>query len=58
MKLYTMPQFLCCFVKCFYFVWTKSMSACQKSVGGGASIDVPTWWPVNMTKVSIGIGIG
>ena len=53
-----MPQFLSCFVKCFHFVWSKIISACQKGLGGGASIAVPTWWAVNITKVSIGIAIG
>ena len=53
-----MPQFLCCFVKCFYFVWSKSIRACQKSVGGAASIAVPTWWAVSLTKGGIGISIG
>ena len=27
------------------------MSACQKCVGEGVSIAVPTWWAVSMTKV-------
>ena len=27
------------------------MSACQKCVGDGVSIAVPTWWAVSMTKV-------
>ena len=53
-----MPQFLGCFVKCFHCVCSKSMSACQKSEGGGASIAVPTWWAVSVTKVSVGIAIG
>ena len=58
LKLNTMPQFLGCFVKCFYFVWSKVISACQKCVGEGASIAVPTWWAVRMAKVSIGIATG
>ena len=55
-----MPQFLSCFVKCFYFVWCKFIiaSSCQKCLGEGASIAVPTWWAVNMTRGSIGIAIG
>ena len=57
-KLYRMPQFLSCFVKCFHFVWSKMISACQKGLGGGASKAVPTWWAVSSTKVSIGIATG
>ena len=30
------------------------MSACQKCIGKGASVPVPTRWAVNRTKVSIG----
>ena len=55
LKLKTMPQFLGCLVKCFYFVWSKLISACQKSPGKGASIAVPTWWAVSMAKVGIAI---
>ena len=58
LKLNTMPQFLGCFVKGFYFVGSKVISACQKCVGGGASIAVPTWWAVRMAKFSIGIATG
>ena len=50
-----MPQFLGCLVKCFYFVRSKLISACQKSPGKGASIAVPTWWAVSIAKVGIGI---
>ena len=57
LKMNTRPQFLGCFVKCFYFVWSKLISACQKCVGDGASIAVPTWCTVSMAKVSIGIAI-
>ena len=53
-----MPQFLGCFVKCFYFVWSKLISACQKCLGKGASIAVPTRCTVSITKVSIGIATG
>ena len=53
-----MPQFLGCFVKCFYFVWRKIISACQKCLSEGASIAVPTWWAVSIAKVSIGIATG
>ena len=53
-KLNTMPQFLGCFVKCFYFVWSKIISACQKCLSEGASIAVPTWWAVLMAKIGIG----
>ena len=49
----TMPQFLGCFVKCFYFVWSKLISACQKCVGA-----VPTRCTVTRTKVSIGTATG
>ena len=51
LKLNTMPQFLGCFVKCFYFVWSKIISACQKCLGEGASIAVPTWCAVSIAKV-------
>ena len=54
LKLNTMPQFLGCFVKCFYFVWSKVISAYQKCVGEGASIAVPTWCAVIIAKVGIG----
>ena len=54
LELNTMPQFLGCFVKCFYFVWSKPISTCQKCVGEGASIAVPTWWAVLVAKFSIG----
>ena len=43
-----------CFVKCFYFVWSKPISACQKCPGEGASTAVPTWWSVSITKVGTG----
>ena len=49
----TMPQFLGCFVKCFYFVWSKSISACQKCLSESASIAVPTWCAVSIAKVDI-----
>ena len=58
LKLNTMPQFLGCFVKCFYFVWSKIISACQKCIGKGASIAVPTWWAVSIAKGSLGIATG
>ena len=58
LKLKTMPQFLGCLVKCFYFVWSKLISACQKCLGKGASIAVPTRCTVSITKVSIGIATG
>ena len=58
LKLNTMPQFLGCFVKCFYFVWSKIISACQKCIGKGASIAVPTWWAVSPAKFSIGTATG
>ena len=54
LKLNTMPQFLGCFVKCFYFVWSKLISACQKCLSEGASIAVPTWCAVIIAKVGIG----
>ena len=47
-----------CFVKCFYFVWSKiiiSTSSCQKCLGEGVSIVVPAWWAVSIAKVGIGI---
>ena len=53
-----MPQVSGCFVKCFYFVWSKRMSACQKCLGEGASIAVPTWCAVSLAKVSIGTATG
>ena len=46
-----------CFVKCFYFVWSKiiiSTSSCQKCPGEGVSIVVPAWWAVSMAKVGTG----
>ena len=49
----TMPQFLGCFVKCFYFVWSKSISACQKCPSESASIAVPTWCAVSIARVDI-----
>ena len=54
----TMPQFLGCFVKCFYFVWSKSISACQKCPSESASIAVPTWCAVSIAKVGIGTATG
>ena len=53
-----MPQFLRCFVECFYFVWNKIISACQKCPGEGALIAVPTWRAVSIAKVAIGISTG
>ena len=46
-----------CFVKCFYFVWSKIIitSSCQKCPGEGVSIVVPARWAVSITKVGIGI---
>ena len=58
LKLNTMPQFLVCFVKCFYFVWSKLISACQKCLSEGASMAVPTWCAVLRAKVSIGTATG
>ena len=58
LKLNTMPQFLGCFVKCFYFVWSKSISACQKCPGEGAFIVVPVWWAVSFAKVGKATAIG
>ena len=52
LNLNTMLQFLGCFVKCFYFVWSKLISACQKWPGKGA------WWAVSPAKVSIGTATG
>ena len=54
LKLNTIPQFLGCFVKCFYFVWCKIITtpSCQKCVGESASIVVPTWWAISITKIS------
>ena len=49
----TMPQFLGCFVKCFYFVWSKSISACQKCPSESASIAVPTWCAVSIARFDI-----
>ena len=46
-----------CFVKCFYFVWSKiiiSTSSCQKCLGEGVSIVVPAWWAVSNAKVGKG----
>ena len=53
-----MPQFLGCFVKCFYFVWSKIISACQKCIGKGASKAVATWCAVLPAKVSMGTATG
>ena len=45
-----------CFVKCFYFVWSKMIitSSCQKCQGEGVSIVVPAWWAVSNAKVGMG----
>ena len=53
-----MLQFLGCFVKCFYFVWNKSISACQKCHGKGVSKAVPTWCAVSIAKVRRGTATG
>ena len=55
-----MLQFLRCFVKCFYFIWSKMIitSSCQKCLGEGASIAVPSRWAVSIAKVGIGIATG
>ena len=58
LELNTMCQVLGCFVKCFYFVWSKAKSACQKCLGEGASIAVPTWCAVSRAKAGIGIATG
>ena len=58
LELNTMPQCLGCFVKCFYFVWSKLISACQKCLGEGASIAVPTRCTVSRTEFSIGTATG
>ena len=52
-----MLQFLGCFVKCFYFIWSKTIitSSCQKCPGEGACVVVPARWAVSMAKVGIGI---
>ena len=43
-----------CFVKCFHFVWSKIISACQKCPAEGVSIVVTSRWAVSTAKVSIG----
>ena len=45
-----------CFVKCFYFVWSKMIitSSCQKCPGEDVIIVVPAWWAVSIAKVGIG----
>ena len=45
-----------CFVKCFYFVWSKMIitSSYQKCLGEGVSIVVPAWWAVSKAKVDTG----
>ena len=50
-----MLQFLGCFVKCFYFIWSKTIitSSCQKCPGEGASMVVPARWAVSIAKVGI-----
>ena len=60
LKLNSMPQFLGCFVKCFHFVWCKIIitSSCQKCLGEGVCIVVPTWWAVSITKVGMGTATG
>ena len=50
-----------CFVKCFYFVWSKiiiSTSSCQKCLGEGVSMVVPARWAVSIAKVGIGTATG
>ena len=60
LKFNTMPQFLGCFVKCFYFIWSKIIitSSCQKCPGEGASIAVPARWAVSIAKVGMGTATG
>ena len=58
LKLNTMPQFLGCFVKCFYFVWSKLISACHKCPGKGVCKSVPTWCAVSRAKVGEGTATG
>ena len=60
LKLNTMPQFLGCFVKCFYFIWSKIIitSSCQKCPGEGAWVLIPARWAVSIAKVGIGTATG
>ena len=55
-----MLQFLGCFVKCFYFIWSKTIitSSCQKCPGEGAWVVIPARWAVSPAKVGIGIATG
>ena len=55
-----MLQFSGCFVKCFYFIWSKMIitSSCQKCLGEGASIAVPARWAVSIAKVGMGMATG
>ena len=55
-----MLQFLGCFVKCFYFIWSKTIitSSCQKCPGEGAWVVIPARWAVSMAKVGIGTATG
>ena len=55
-----MLQFSGCFVKCFYFIWSKMIitSSCQKCPGEGASIAVPARWAVSIAKVGMGTATG
>ena len=55
-----MLQFSGCFVKCFYFIWSKMIitSSCQKCPGEGAWVLIPARWAVSIAKVGIGIATG
>ena len=55
-----MLQFLGCFVKCFYFIWSKTIitSSCQKCPGEGAWVVIPARWAVSPANVGIGTATG
>ena len=55
-----MLQFLGCFVKCFYFIWSKTIitSSCQKCPGEGAWVVIPARWAVSIAKVGMGTASG
>ena len=52
-----MLQFLGSCVKCFYFIWSKTIitSSCQKCPGEGAWVVIPARWAVSIAKVGIWI---
>ena len=56
--IYSLSEYLSCFVKRFYFVWFELVWSCQECFGGGAAVAVSSRWAVSIAKVAVRRGKG